>query len=81
MYFVYLLECDDGSLYTGITTDTERRLREHREGRGGHYTRSRTVLRMVYIEPHQDRSSASKREAQIKTWRHEKKRALTQNAR
>jgi putative endonuclease len=65
-YIVYMLECKDGSLYTGITTDIVRRFDEHKKGVGGHYTRSRKVKRVVYTEKRRDRSSASKREAQIK---------------
>ena len=61
-----MLQCKDRSLYTGITTDVARRLKEHREGAGGHYTRARGAVRMAYIEEHPDRSSASRREAAIK---------------
>ncbi len=66
MYYVYLLLCKDKTLYTGITTDIERRLQEHKSGKGGHYTRAHGALRMHYSEVHKDRSSASKREAEIK---------------
>lgn len=76
MYFVYLLECKDGSLYTGITTDLKRRLQEHKSGTGGHYTRAKTAVRMAYTEKHKNRSAASKREAEIKSWRREKKLSL-----
>lgn len=65
-YFVYILECADGSFYTGITTDVARRLAEHQSGKGAQYTRARGALRMVYVEPHADRSSASQREAAVK---------------
>lgn len=68
MYYVYFLECGDGSIYTGITTDVERRLEEHRSGKGGHFTRARGAVRIVYAEKHPNRSSASKREAEIKGW-------------
>jgi putative endonuclease len=76
MYFVYILECENGSLYTGITTDVKRRFKEHESGRGGHYTTSNKVKRVIYIEKHPDRSSASKREAEIKSWKREEKLAL-----
>jgi putative endonuclease len=76
MYYVYLLECADGTLYTGITTDLARRLEEHRSGKGGHYTRARSVIRIAYSEEHPDRSSALKREAEIKGWKREKKLGL-----
>ena len=66
MYFVYILECSDHSLYTGITTDVDRRLEEHKAGKGGHYTRAHGAKKIVYTEPHPDRSSASKREAEVK---------------
>jgi putative endonuclease len=66
MYYVYILECADGTLYTGITTDVKRRLAEHKAGTGGAYTRSHGARRMVYSESQPDRSSASKREAAIK---------------
>ena len=76
MYYLYILKCSDGSLYTGITTDVERRLKEHKEGKGGHYTRARKVLRVVYTEEYPDRSTASKREAEIKKWDKNKKNDL-----
>ena len=66
MYFVYILKCIDASLYTGITTDVERRLKEHKKGTGGNYTRSRKPVKILYTERFPDRSSASKREAAIK---------------
>jgi len=78
MYHVYLLECEDGSLYTGITTDAVRRFEEHVRGDGGNYTRAKKAKRIVYTEKHPDRSSASKREAEIKRWSKERKLALIQ---
>ena len=76
MYFVYLLECKDGSLYTGITTDVARRFNEHKSGSGGHYTSAKEAVRMAYAEAHPDRSTALKREAEIKRLPREKKLAL-----
>lgn len=81
MYFVYIIECKDKSLYTGITNDLDRRFDQHKNGMGGHYTSSKEVVRMVYTEEHADRSSALKREAQIKGWRREKKLKLINNMR
>ena len=75
-YFVYLLECEDDSIYTGITTDVERRFAEHKNGTGGHFTRAKKAKRIVYTEQYPDRSSALKREAEIKKWSREKKLAL-----
>jgi putative endonuclease len=64
--FVYIVECADGTLYTGWTTDIERRLKAHNAGRGARYTRQRGPVRLVYVETHSDRSTAMKRERQIK---------------
>ncbi len=75
-YFVYMLECEDGSLYTGITTDVERRFVEHQNGIGSHFTRAKGAKHIIYIEEHPDRSSALKREAEIKKWPRAKKLAL-----
>jgi putative endonuclease len=76
MYYVYILECTDGTLYTGITTDVKRRFAEHQAGTGGAYTRSRGARRMIYTEKHPDRSAASKREAAIKKLARAQKRVL-----
>ena len=73
MYFVYIIECGDGSLYTGITTNVERRFNEHKNKTGGHYTSSKKVIRVAYSEEHPNRSSALKREAEIKGWPRQKK--------
>ena len=62
-----MLRCGDGSLYTGITTDVERRLEEHRSGKGAKYTRSRGPLELVYAEVCSDKSAALKREWEIKS--------------
>jgi putative endonuclease len=76
MYHLYIIECSDKSLYTGITTDLKRRFEEHKNKKGGHYTSSKTVVKIVYTEEHPDRSSALKREAEIKSWKKEKKLEL-----
>jgi len=81
MYFVYIMECDNKSLYTGITNDLDRRFRQHKSGKGGHYTNSRKVVKIVYTEEYPDRSSALKREAEIKGWRREKKLNLIKSGR
>ena len=75
-YFVYLLECKDGSLYTGVTTDVERRFAEHKSGVGSHFTRAKGARRIVYTEKHSNRSVAQKREAEIKAWPRKKKLSL-----
>ncbi|MEX2340811.1 MAG: GIY-YIG nuclease family protein [Candidatus Paceibacterota bacterium] len=76
MYFVYIIECDDKSLYTGITTDLKRRFIEHQSGKGGHYTRSRKVVKFVFTEEQADKSSALRREAEIKRWKKKQKLEL-----
>lgn len=73
MYFLYLALCSDKSIYTGITTDVKRRLKEHQSKTGAKYTRARKVLKIVHTETFPDRSSASKREAEIKKWKRKKK--------
>ena len=80
-YFVYLLECNDESIYTGIATDLARRFREHKAGTGARYTRARGVRKILYWEKYKTRSEALKREAEIKHWRREKKLKLVATAR
>lgn len=66
-YFVYILECNDGSLYTGIAKDLQKRLQEHNfSEKGAKYTKARRPVKLVYSEESIDRSSASKREYAIK---------------
>lgn len=66
-YSVYILQCADDTLYTGIATDIDRRLTEHNSSeKGARYTRSRRPVRLVYSEMFPDRSSASRREYEIK---------------
>ena len=66
MWQVYILKCADGSLYTGITNNLERRLTEHNRGDGARYTRGRGPVELVYSETAADRSAASVREVQLK---------------
>lgn len=76
-YFVYILECSDKTLYTGIATDLERRLDEHNNSdKGAKYTKIRRPLKLVYSEESENRSSASKREYEIKKLSREKKLEL-----
>ncbi len=66
-WYLYILRCADGSLYTGITTDLERRTKEHNEGKAGaRYTKTRRPVELIYSETADNRSVASKREATIK---------------
>lgn len=75
-WVVYMLECKDGSLYTGITDDLLRRLKAHREGRGAKYTRGRGPLILRYVEQCQDHGGALRREYRIKTLTRQEKLAL-----
>jgi putative endonuclease len=72
-FYCYILECSDGSYYTGWSTDPQRRLREHNGGRGARYTRSRRPVRLVYLEELPDKSAALKRERAIKALSRPKK--------
>ncbi len=81
MYTVYILLCRDKTLYTGITTDVERRFAEHKRGEGANYTRAHKPLRIVYTEQAKDRSTASKREAAIKRLSRIEKLALIKQCR
>lgn len=77
-WHVYIVRCSDHSLYTGIATDVEARLRQHNAGNGARYTRSRLPVVLVYREPAADRSAASKREYEIKQMTAVDKRRLVQ---
>ena len=80
-YFLYILRCSDDTLYTGITTDLQRRLAEHNSStKGAKYTRSRRPVALVYTEKFEDRSSASKREYIVKRLSRAKKLALVHNS-
>lgn len=72
----YIVECSDGSFYTGWARDAQQRVRVHNAGRGARYTRTRLPVRLVYIEPQPDRASAMKRERAIKRLTRAKKQAL-----
>jgi len=65
-WYVYILRCGDGTLYTGITDDVSARLQAHRDGKGAKYTRGRGPLELVYQEESENHSAAAKREWQIK---------------
>jgi putative endonuclease len=74
--YVYIVECCDGTLYTGWAKDVEARVKVHNAGRGARYTRSRRPVRLRYWESHPDRASAMRRERQIKRWSRARKLAL-----
>jgi len=66
-WIVYILQCADNTLYTGITNDLDHRITEHESGRGAKYTRGRGPFKLVYTETHLDKSQALKREIEIKS--------------
>ena len=75
-WYLYILRCADGTLYTGITTDVEARLETHRSGKGAKYTRGRGPLELVYREECEDHSQALKRELAVKAMSREQKQKL-----
>ncbi|WP_224270431.1 GIY-YIG nuclease family protein [Haloprofundus salinisoli] len=66
MHYVYVVECADGSYYTGYTTDVQRRVAEHDAGDGAKYTRGRTPVELVHSESYPSKSAAMRREYEIK---------------
>ena len=79
MWYVYVLRCGDGTLYTGTTDDVARRLAAHRAGKGAKYTRGRGPLELLYTEQCPDRSAALRREYAIKQLSREEKLRLIGN--
>ena len=78
-YIVYILKCSDGSLYTGITNNPERRLKAHNAGTASKYTRVRRPVEFVYIEKAPDKSAALRREIEIKKLSRSEKLALIES--
>ena len=78
-WYIYMLRCGDGTLYTGITDDVDKRLAAHRSGKGAKYTRGRGPLELVYTEELADKSTALKREIQIKKLSRPEKLKLLEN--
>ncbi len=81
MYYTYILECADGTYYTGYTDDPGRREAVHNSGKGAKYTRSRLPVKMVYTEEYETKSEAMKREAAIKSLDRRQKEALIHDVR
>ncbi|WP_049937576.1 GIY-YIG nuclease family protein [Haloplanus natans] len=76
MHYVYVLECADGTYYTGYTTDVARRVAEHDAGEGAKYTRGRTPVELVHVETYETRSAAMSREYEIKSLSRRQKERL-----
>jgi len=77
-WFVYILRCADGSLYTGASCDVEKRLKAHNSGRGAKYTRGRGPCEAVYVESCPDKGAALRREAEIKAFSRAEKLKLAE---
>ena len=75
-FYCYILECVDGTFYTGWTTDPARREKQHNAGTGARYTRTRRPVKIVYLEEQSDKIAALKRERMIKSLPREKKKKL-----
>ncbi|MDR0471932.1 MAG: GIY-YIG nuclease family protein [Nitrososphaerota archaeon] len=75
-FYVYILQCCDGSYYTGSTKDVEARMQQHQNGRGARYTKSHPPQSVVYREEFNSRSAAMKREREIKKLSHQQKETL-----
>ena len=76
-WYVYMVKCKDGSIYTGISNDVEDRVKEHNSGQGAKYTASRKPVHLIFQEKHRDKVSAMKREIRIKSWSKVRKEALS----
>ena len=76
LFFVYMVRCADGTLYTGYARDPDARVRVHNSGKGAKYTRSRRPVSLVYVEECESLSAALKRERQLKPWSRPRKEAL-----
>jgi len=79
MWFVYILLCDNGSFYTGIALDPQKRLLMHQTGKGAQYTKIYKPIALVYIEQLTNQTEAMKRERELKTWPRKKKQQLINN--
>jgi putative endonuclease len=79
MAFMYILECADGSYYTGSTIDIEKRIWEHNNFLGSNYTRKKHPVKLIYLEEFQRIDDAFRREKQIQGWSHAKKKALIES--
>lgn len=80
MHYVYIIQCTDQTLYTGWTTDIQKRLIAHNRGRGAKRTRGRGPVKLVYLETHQDKSHALRREIAIKKLSREQKLTLIEES-
>jgi putative endonuclease len=80
VHYVYVLECSDGSFYTGYTTDVERRVTEHDAGDGAKYTRGRTPVELVHVEQYDSKSAAMSREYELKQFTRTQKERVVESS-
>ena len=73
MWFVYILLCSDGSFYTGVSNNPQKRFLDHKSGKGGRYTRSHKPSKIIYLEKFFTKKEALSREKEIKAWSRSKK--------
>ncbi|MBQ2810465.1 MAG: GIY-YIG nuclease family protein [Clostridia bacterium] len=78
--YAYIVECSDGTLYTGYTNDLEKRMKAHNSGKGAKYTRSRLPVRLVYFEEYETKELAQSREWQIKQMTRQQKLQLIEKS-
>jgi putative endonuclease len=79
-WYFYILRCVDSSLYCGITNNLKERLEEHSRGEGAKYTKTRLPVKLIHFEEFPNKSSACKREREVKGWHREKKKALVEGS-
>ncbi len=79
-WYLYILQCKDASLYTGIALNVQQRLVQHQAGKGSKYVRSKGQVKLVHMEPYKTKSAALRREREIKSWSRRKKLALIYDA-
>jgi len=77
MWYLYLIRCGDGTIYTGISPDPEKRLKKHTSGRGAKYTSTRLPLELIFVMPVGTRSEATKLELKVKRLSHQQKIAMS----
>jgi putative endonuclease len=75
-WYLYMIECKDNKLYTGITNDLDRRIKQHNRGRGCRFTKFRKPVKLIYKKVYSSKNEALKREAEIKGWRRDRKLGL-----
>jgi putative endonuclease len=79
LWFIYIAQCKDNTLYIGISNNVAKRIDKHNSGKGAQYTKGRTPITLLYQEKFENKSAASKREIELKSWSRQKKEQLIMN--